>query len=430
LSASSAARARIGSFRGRQGIGPLFGFRVEQRHLPLDAGQRLRVLRRSCRVLFAFFPGVLGPSDQRARLVLQVLRPRRRELRFVVEGEKLVFGLRQMGEVLGDGQPFRLDVRLLGDQCGRFPRVLRLQLAVRGRQVLLLGEQAQVALRGRAEIQIAELGLVALVALGLLRLEFQGAQACLDLSDDVAHAQQVLAGRIHPSLGNLLLGLVLGDASGLVDEGAAVFRARRHDKTDAPLFDDGVGLRADPRAQEELDDVAQAAGNPAQQVFALAAAIVPSRDHHFRGAGRPPGDPAGRHVARQGTCIEGNGHLRHPGWTARLGAVEDDVFHGAAAQVLGRLFAHDPANGVHDVRLSAPVRSHHTRDRIVEGQDRSINEGLESTDFEPLYPHRAPPDGVALRDHTSHFVTPDRYHLASSSVKPLSLEHRNLSRES
>jgi hypothetical protein len=37
------------------------------------------------------------------------------------------------------------------------------------------------------------------------------------------------------------------------------------------------------------------------------------------------------------------------------GAGEDDVLHLAAAQRLGALLAHDPAEGVHDIGLARPV---------------------------------------------------------------------------
>jgi hypothetical protein len=197
----------------------------------------------------------------------------------------------------------------------------------------------------------------------------------------------VLAGGLHPALGQLLLGLVLGDAGRLVDQRAPVLGPRRDDEADAPLLDDGVGLRAHAGAEEEVDDVAQAADHAAEEVLALAAAVEAARHHHLRWAGRAPGHPSGLggpgHVVRVKRQRDLGQACRAP----RLGAGEDDVVHGAAAQVLGGLLAHHPADGVHDVRLAAPIGADHGGDRIGEGEDGPVDERLEPADFEPFDPH-------------------------------------------
>jgi hypothetical protein len=55
--------------------------------------------------------------------------------------------------------------------------------------------------------------------------------------------------------------------------------------------------------------------------------------------------------------------------------------------MLGRLLAHDPTNCVNYVRLTATIRTNNPSDWVFEGQDGSINERLETTDFEASYPH-------------------------------------------
>ena len=76
--------------------------------------------------------------------------------------------------------------------------------------------------------------------------------------------------------------------------------------------------------------------------------------------------------------VERQRHLGHAERTAAIGAREDDVLHLLAAQVLGRLLAHAPADGVHDVRLAAAVGSHHRSDGLVDLDDRAVTERLET----------------------------------------------------
>ena len=135
----------------------------------------------------------------------------------------------------------------------------------------------------------------------------------------------------------LLALLVLGDAGGLFDEQAAVFRARADDQADPALLDDRVRLGADAGAEEELGDVLQADLRLVDQVLARAVAVEAARDRDLRVVLVLGRQRLG--VLRIGV-VEGERDLGHAVRTARLGAVEDDVFHRAAAQVLRALLAH------------------------------------------------------------------------------------------
>ena len=65
---------------------------------------------------------------------------------------------------------------------------------------------------------------------------------------------------------------------------------------------------------------------------------------------------------------------------ARAG--EDHVFHPGAAQALGRLLAEHPTDGVAQVRLPAPVRTHDGRNtRAVKAHLGPVAERLKSLDF-------------------------------------------------
>ena len=108
-------------------------------------------------------------------------------------------------DLLGHRQALGLDGRLRRLERGRLRVVAVAHLGQLVAERLLLGEVPQVALRADHSSRSLQLGLVALVALGLLRLQAQRAQPAVDLADDVGDAQQVLPRRVHAALGRLLL---------------------------------------------------------------------------------------------------------------------------------------------------------------------------------------------------------------------------------
>src|SRR5690606_28726062 len=73
-------------------------------------------------------------------------------------------------------------------------------------------------------------------------------------------------------------------------------------------------------------------------------------------------------------------------WPA-CGAGEDDVLHLAAAQVLGALRAHHPAQGVLHVRLPRSVRADHTGDARLETERRRRSERLEALQCQAFQVH-------------------------------------------
>ena len=188
---------------------------------------------------------------------------------------------------------------------------------------------------------------------------------------------------LHLALGLLLVRLELGDAGGLLDQVAALFGLGGDDQADAPLLDDRVGLGAHAGAEEQRRHVHQAHGHLVDHVRAVAVARKLARD-------RDLGVVAVllRHVAR--VVVEGERHFGEAVRTARLGAVEDDVVHVLAAQVLGRLLTHGPAHRVDDVRLAAAVRADDARHVVIKAHDRAIHERLEAAHFEHLELHPDP----------------------------------------
>jgi putative FmdB family regulatory protein len=244
---------------------------------------------------------------------------------------------------------------------------------------LVQGDDLEELVGGLVEDEVFELVAVRDVALGLGGLALEGREAPLDLGDDVPDAQEVLARLVHLELGLLLPGLVLGDAGGLLDEEAAVLGAGGDDEPDLALLDDGVRLGADAGAEEEVGDVLEADLGLVDQVLARAVAEEAPGDGDLGVVAVLEGEGGGDLGV---AVVEREGDLGHAVGAAVLRAVEDDVGHGAAAQVLGALLAHGPPDGVDDVRLAAAVRPHDADDVRVEMDDRPVDERLETADFE------------------------------------------------
>ncbi len=79
---------------------------------------------------------------------------------------------------------------------------------------------------------------------------------------------------------------------------------------------------------------------------------------------------------------ERHGDGRHTDGFTIPSAGEDDIFHTAAAEALGRLFAEDPADGVGQVGLAAAVGADDGSDAgAVEPHLGAVDEGFESLDF-------------------------------------------------
>jgi hypothetical protein len=208
---------------------------------------------------------------------------------------------------------------------------------------------------------------------------------------------------IHLALGLLLVRLELGNARRLLDEVTPLFGLGRDDESDAALLDDRVGLGAHARAQEERRDVHQADRGLVDQVGAVAIAIEPTGDRDLRIVA-----VLDRH--RSVVVLEGERHFGEAVGTTHLRAVEDDVVHVLAAQMLGGLLAHGPAHRVDDVGLPAAIGADDAGHVVVEANHGSVHKGLEPADLEafelhlerPFGARRLPagvptPNGVAIR---------------------------------
>ncbi len=98
------------------------------------------------------------------------------------------------------------------------------------------------------------------VQLGELRVEFLA---------DVVHARQVLARVLDAALGLATAFLVFGNARGLFQETAQVFRLGLDDARDHALLDDRVGARSQAGAEEDVGDVLAPALGLVEEVVGL-----------------------------------------------------------------------------------------------------------------------------------------------------------------
>ena len=117
------------------------------------------------------------------------------------------------------------------------------------------------------------------IALGLGGLALQRIHLPRDFLENVIHAGQVQLGVFQARFGQPLLGLELGDAGGLFDDGAAIRGTAAQDLPDASLLDQGVGFRPQAGPHEQFLNIAQAAQLAVQQVFAVAGAEQAAGDH-------------------------------------------------------------------------------------------------------------------------------------------------------
>ena len=212
----------------------------------------------------------------------------------------------------------------------------------------------------------------------------QGAELTAQLLGEVGDAGEVGGHGLQLAKGALLALAVLEDAGGLLDEAAAVLRRGAQDGVELPLPDNDVHLAPEARVAEELLDVEEAAGAAVDAVLRPATAEQGARD----------GDLGV--VDRQGAVgvVNGQGDLSAPEGRAGACAGEDDVGHGAAAQVLGALLPHDPGQGVDNIGLAGPVGADHGGDAGLQAEGGRRGEGLESLDRQRLEVHERHPNSA------------------------------------
>ncbi|MND57631.1 hypothetical protein D3C80_487640 [compost metagenome] len=235
------------------------------------------------------------------------------------------------------------------------------------RDLLVQGLPAQ----GRQlRLELALLGFVFLVLLGGLGLTVQALKLALQLLAQVSQAFQVFMGTADAVLGLAPTLLVLGDPGRFFDEVAQVFRLGLDQLGDHPLLDDRVAARPEASAQKNVGDVTAPAFGAIKVVGVLTVAGDLAANGNFRVRG----------VLTHQSAVRVVEHQLDTGLTHRLAAgraVEDDVGHRLATQVLGRTFAHHPAHRIDDVGLAAAIGPDHRRHVAGEVDRGRVDERLE-----------------------------------------------------
>ena len=171
-----------------------------------------------------------------------------------------------------------------------------------------------------------------------------------------------------------------GDAGGLFQNAAALLGLCRNQLADLALAHHGGRARTGGRIGKQQLHVAGAhilaIDLVVRALFALDAAA------HFQQVGIIEG--GGRGAVR---IVE---HQRHFGGVARgaiAGAREDDVVHAGRAHVLVGVLTHDPAEGFHEIRLAAPIRTHNAGQPGLNHEFGLLAEALETDDAQPVEFH-------------------------------------------
>ena len=249
-----------------------------------------------------------------------------------------------------------------------------------GLDPLLIGQ-------GLAALEIPQLvlaqgggGLQLVVALGHFGLLLELLELGVELAQDVVNAGQVLARVRQSVLGLAPAFLVFRDPGRLFQKQAQFFGARLDDAADGALANDGVGARAQARAQEHVLHIAAAHRLVVDEVAAVA---VPGEHALDRDLGELAPGAAGPVIA----VVKHQFDAGAAGRLAAGGAVEDHVLHRLAAQ-LGRLgLAQHPAHRVHDVGLAATVGPHHPHQLPRQHEIGGFGKGFEARKLDGIETH-------------------------------------------
>ena len=228
-----------------------------------------------------------------------------------------------------------------------------------------------------------DFGLQGLVLLGDLGLPFQAFQVAAELTQDVFHPGQVLAGVREAVLGLAPALFVLGDAGGLFQKQAQLFGLGLDDPRDGALPDDRVGARPKTRAQKYVLHIPAAHRLVVDEVAAGAVAGQDAFDGDF--AELAP-LAAGAVVG----VVKHQLHAAAAGGLAGGGAVKDNVLHGLATQLAGPALAQHPAHRVHDVGLAAAVGPDHPDQLAGQNKIGGLRERLETGKLDGIKSHWRP----------------------------------------
>ena len=200
-----------------------------------------------------------------------------------------------------------------------------------------------------------------------LRFKAQGLYPCLHFAFDVVDAGQVVGGVVQAPCRFLLPHAEPGDAGSFLKNGTAVLGTAVQDLVDLVLADEEHGALAHARIRQKVQNVLQAAVLFVDGVIAVPGPVQPPGDAHFIEIQRQPVVPV----------VENKGDLRHSKRAPLAGTRKDNIFHFAATEVFGALFAQYPAHRVRDITFSRTVGPYYCRNARTEFQGGAVGKGFE-----------------------------------------------------
>src|SRR5690606_24479114 len=234
--------------------------------------------------------------------------------------------------------------------------------------------------RGQLGLELPLLGLVFLILFRRLSLAMQAFELTFQLLAQIGQACQVLMGTPDTVLGLATALLVLGDARRFLDEIAQVLGLGFDQLADHALLDDRVAAWPQTGAEKDIGDITAPTLAAVEVVAVLPVAGDLAADGYL---GKGSVFANQRIVAVVENQLDGRlGHR-----LAGVGAIEDDVGHRLAPEVLRRTLAHHPTYGIDDVGLATAVGAY-DRGHVAGKTDCSgIDERLETGQFDALQAH-------------------------------------------
>ena len=215
------------------------------------------------------------------------------------------------------------------------------------------------------------------VLLRLFGLHPQRLQLQLQFGDLIADAHQVILGTLQFALGLLLAVAVFGNTGSLLKDLPAVGTLQGQDLINTALANVGIAFLAKARIHKHFVDVPQAGRLLVDIVFRVTGAVIPAGDHYLVGIVWQC--PVG--------IIQGQGGLRKTHGGPLLGAAEDHILHLGATERFAALLAHNPKDGIGNIRFAGTVGTDNGGDIVAKADQGLVREGFEALHFQALKIH-------------------------------------------
>ena len=192
-----------------------------------------------------------------------------------------------------------------------------------------------------------------LVAPGLADLFLETLQLGVERHHDIVEALEVVLGGAQAQLGLVAARMQPGDAGRLFQQNAAVRGPGVDQRPDPALTDQCCGARPGRLVGKQDLHIARAHIAAVDLVVRAFLALDASRDLDVVGT-------VELGWRRAFLVVEAEDNFGRVASRTIRRAAENDVIHAAAAHLLGRGLAHDPAERLHEVGLAAPVGADNT----------------------------------------------------------------------